>query len=65
MSSHEYPRNQIDLQFLVSERGPQGAGQVKVAAAGLRIDIGRAASAIAPVGAKQTVADPDVAAYRF
>ena len=57
-----FPRDQIDAEFLVPEGGAQRTRQIKIAAAGLRVDVGGAAAAVAPVDAKQPFADPDVAA---
>ena len=45
----------------MSEGRTQRARDVEVATAGFRIDIGGAAASVAPVDAKQSVADPDVA----
>ena len=40
------PRDQIDAEILVAEGGAQRAGDVEIAAAGRRIDVGRAAAPV-------------------
>nr|WP_245332406.1 hypothetical protein [Bradyrhizobium erythrophlei] len=58
-----FSRNEIDPKFLMPERCSHRAGQIEVSTAGFRIDVGRAAAAVAPVNAKQPLSDPDVAAH--
>src|SRR5713101_298699 len=60
-----FPCDEINSQFLVPERRAQRAGQIEVPSPRFRVDIGRAASAVAPVDPKKPVADPDVAAHPF
>src|SRR5207342_1904146 len=55
-------RDKVDAEFLVPEGGTQRRRQIKVAAAGFGVDVGGAASAVAPVDPKQPVSDPDIAA---
>src|SRR5713226_1172871 len=59
------PRDEINSQFLVPERGTQRAGQIEIPSSRFRVDVGRAASAVAPVNPKKPVADPDIAADPF
>ena len=64
-SASALPRDQVNAEFLVAERRAQRTRQIEVPAAGFGIDVGGAASAVAPVNAENHVADPDVAADPF
>ena len=53
---------EVDAEILVAEGGAQRAGNVEIALAAHRIDIGRAAAAVATIDGEDRVAEADVGA---